>query len=347
MPEDTGTGSGSSGRNSGASQGYLRKGYLWFLVFGNREVLSLILLLLIFAVTVLVGSISPGVAEQFLRAENMPGSALLYLLTGIITLVTVVLSINQLVLSHQLGSVEEQASAIRSLLDHRSAVSEHTESATTPERPTAFLSLLLTTIVGLIQDLGSRMDESDMLGQKHEQLREFIDAVEEDLDASQDRVDNTQFQSISLVSALERLNATSHLRKLRNHRRTAEDLPDNVAKTLNDLEEALELFVISGEYFKIAYLQTQFIQFSRSLLLIAIPALLSTFYASTIITPELTAGTTLGVDNLLWLTSGALSVSTAPFVLLISYMARLMTLSKTTVFSGPFTRKDTVEPFIQ
>ncbi len=330
----------------GDEQGYLKKGYLWFLVFGNREVLTLLLLLLIFAVTMAVGSV-PGVANQMLYTENLPGTALLYLLTGTITLVTVVLSINQLVLSHQLGSVEEQETAIRSLLSHRAAVSEHTDSALTPEQPTAFLSLLLSAILGLVQDTSALLGDASIPEDHREQLQAFLDTVKNDFREAEDGLSDTTFQDVLLISVLEKVNATSHLRRIRDHQRTAEALPMNEENALDDLEKSLELFVISAEYFKIAYLQTQFIRFSRSLLLISIPALIITFFTSTLIAPGLTAGTTAGADNLLWITAAALAIAVSPFALLISYMARLMTLSRTTVFSGPFTREDTVEPLLQ
>ena len=51
---------------------------------------------------------------------------------------------------------------------------------------------------------------------------------------------------------------------------------------------------------------------------------------------ETVTGVTLGVDNLLWLVSGAVSLALVPFMLLLSYILRIATVAKRTLAIGPF-----------
>ncbi|MFT4949648.1 MAG: hypothetical protein ACI9CA_001789 [Natronomonas sp.] len=47
-------------------------------------------------------------------------------------------------------------------------------------------------------------------------------------------------------------------------------------------------------------------------------------------------GVTLGVENLLWLVSGAVALALVPFMLLLSYILRIATVAKRTLAIGPF-----------
>jgi hypothetical protein len=51
--------------------------------------------------------------------------------------------------------------------------------------------------------------------------------------------------------------------------------------------------------------------------------------------PEDTRGATLGIDNIVWLVSGAI-VALSPVFVFISYVLRIVTVAKETLAMGPF-----------
>lgn len=51
---------------------------------------------------------------------------------------------------------------------------------------------------------------------------------------------------------------------------------------------------------------------------------------------ETLRGATLGIDNLVWMTSAGFVIGTAPFVLFTAYVLRIATVAKRTLAMGPF-----------
>lgn len=72
------------------------------------------------------------------------------------------------------------------------------------------------------------------------------------------------------------------------------------------------------------------------LLYVGLPSLLLAFYAAQTYDSGVFPGTTFGVENRLWFVSAAVTVTLLPFMTLISYIARLATVSQSTLFIGPF-----------
>jgi hypothetical protein len=60
--------------------------------------------------------------------------------------------------------------------------------------------------------------------------------------------------------------------------------------------------------------------------------------------PNTVTGTTLGVDNVVWLVSAAVAVALVPFVLLLSYLLRIATVAKRTLAIGPFVLQEIERP---
>lgn len=107
--------------------------------------------------------------------------------------------------------------------------------------------------------------------------------------------------------------------------------------------DALRRYTVAREYFRTLYLQAQFIRFSRAMLLTGLPALLVAHYSVGLIGPEALPGTTLGVRNLLWFEGGTFTVALVPIFVIISYVARIVTLAETTIFISPFTPEHRTE----
>ena len=55
-------------------------------------------------------------------------------------------------------------------------------------------------------------------------------------------------------------------------------------------------------------------------------------------------GATLGVSNLLLVVSGAVTLAVLPFLLLVSYVLRIVTITQRTLTTGPFMLREGDDP---
>ena len=115
------------------------------------------------------------------------------------------------------------------------------------------------------------------------------------------------------------------------------------AELFDELEQGLELFTVAREYFKTAYIRSDYIELSQALLYAGLPCIVLTYYAAQTYTPDVFPGQTFGVEHRLLFVSAAVTVALVPFVLLLSYVFRLSLLSRSTVFIGPFAARSSSE----
>ncbi|PSP48998.1 hypothetical protein BRC60_06770 [Halobacteriales archaeon QH_1_68_42] len=108
-------------------------------------------------------------------------------------------------------------------------------------------------------------------------------------------------------------------------------------RAIDDILTAMKQYDTTREYFRVQYLQTQFIRFTFWILLTGLPALLVAHYASGTIGTGVLPGTTLGVANLLWFESATFAFTMLPVTVITSFVARIVALALTSVFPGPLT----------
>lgn len=111
----------------------------WFLVEANRLLVSGLLAGVVFVSTVLVGTFGPVSVQEFLGDGISPASAFVELLKTIVSLVTIVLSINQLVLSPQFGPVGNQYERLKEAMDLRRNTEDALNIEVNPSPPSRFL----------------------------------------------------------------------------------------------------------------------------------------------------------------------------------------------------------------
>jgi hypothetical protein len=124
-----------------------------------------------------------------------------------------------------------------------------------------------------------------------------------------------------------------------------DDLPDEAVDALDAVVKALEAFGVAREHVKTLYFEWELIDLSRVMAYTAVPALLVSAAAILYLDdPAAVPGTTLGVADLVWVVSAAITVALAPFALLLSYVLRLATVAKRTLAIGPFVLRSTDHP---
>ena len=312
----------------------------WVLLDANRNTVAGLLLGASFTVIVLVGSFGPVPVQTFLTEGISPGTALVELLKSIVSVVVIVLSINQLVLSPGLGSVGDQRERFDQSIELRQQVEDHTGMNVSPVSPATFLSVLLDAIIDQtnhIDELTSRTDDQAV----RERTNEFTNAVVGEARIVSTLLSSSHFGWFDVVSAVLRFAISEKVQSLRGiQQANDESLSEPVSEAFDEMNELLELFTVAREYLKTIYIREEFIRLSGALLYTGLPAILVTYCTAQIYTSSVFPGQIFGIEKQLLFVSGAVTIALAPFVLLISYGFRLASLSRSTLFIGPFDARE-------
>lgn len=308
----------------------------WVLLEANRLAVTGALLTFMFSALMAVGLTWPFEMEQVLTETPAVQTLLSALLSGIILLVSVVVSINSIVLSHDITSVEAQGNRIRGVVEFRRDIGGLTESGESPTDPASFLGLMATVIhdrATALEAVGTGDDE-ELARDIHEYVDEVIRTVEP-LGEQGDTASGADFGVLWL--GLE-ADYGVYMDRSRMLRSSYEDsLSDAFEERLDDLIRAFRLFATGKEYFKTLYYTQEVSQLSRTLLVISLPSILVTASAILAINAQLLPDEwVFGLPPLMSFVATVFTIALAPFLVLTSYMLRLSTVAQRTAGAGPF-----------
>jgi hypothetical protein len=315
---------------------------LWVLLSANRSVVTACLLALMFGSLVVLGTVAP-VSLRTAASQSDPIETLFQaLVTAIITGVTLVVTITQLVLAQELGPAGDQRERMEGAMTFRDDVADHLEAAVSPPEPAAFLGALVEATARRARAV------RDAVGSGHDQslqnrVETFADELTANATAVRDRLDGAEFGTFAVVSAALDYNYSRKIYEARRLQATHEDeLSAEATQALEDLLATLQLFGPAREHIKTLYFQWELANLSRAILYAAVPALVVGVAGVLWLEPSgAVTGATLGVDNLLLVVSAATTVAVAPFFLLIAYILRIVTVTKRTLAIGPFVLRET------
>jgi hypothetical protein len=183
------------------------------------------------------------------------------------------------------------------------------------------------------------VDEDDDLATE---VDAYVDDIVGNADAVTDQLEGATFGEFDVVLAALNFNYSWKIFAGRTIRaKHADDLTDDASEALRDLLDVLELFGPAREHFKTLYFQWELSELSRTLLYAALPALLVAIGTLLFLDARDLTGTTLAVDHALVAVSLATTVSVMPFVVLLSYILRIVTVTKRTLAIGPFILRET------
>ncbi|MEF8887667.1 MAG: hypothetical protein V5A30_07645 [Haloarculaceae archaeon] len=312
---------------------------LWLLMEADRWLVVALLVVVVLAVLLAAGYLYPGAAAA-VRTGDSVDTAFQGLLTATITGVTLVLTLNQLVLSQELGAVDDQRERMEGAMEFRRDVAEVVGAPVSPSRPAQFLR-------ALVQVSGERAATfREAVGDADDDLaratRELTDSLVENADRVSEGLDDATFGSFDVLSAALNFNYSWKVFAARRIReRHGDALDEGARQSLDDLVDALRLFGPAREHFKTLYFQWDLINLSRRILAAAVPALL----VAAVIVLYFDSGrysvTVAGVDTLAALLAVAATVSLLPFLVLLAYVMRIATVTKHTLSIGPFILRET------
>ncbi|WP_049922441.1 hypothetical protein [Halopiger djelfimassiliensis] len=309
---------------------------LWLLLRVNRWVFAGAILAIVFVALV---AMSRAELTPFRRiVEQQDGIEFLFsaFIGAIITGTSIVVTINQLVLSQELGAVGKQRERMHESMQFRRDIEDTIDEDTSPPEPAAFLYELVDGVEKRATELEATMeDERDE--ELQAKISDYVDDAVGNARTVKDDLEESQFGSFDVIWNALNFNYSRKIYDARKIRADhTESLSDEANEKIDHVIETLQFFGPAREHFKTLYFQWELINLSRALLYIAIPAL--TVMAMMIMYVDGTAlpGTTAGVDNLVWLTSAGFVVGIAPFVVFTVYILRIATVAKRTLAMGPF-----------
>jgi len=309
----------------------------WLLLEGNRLAVTIALLLFTFIGMIVLGMAWTFEMQRLLTETQAVQSLLNTLLSGIILLVSIVVSINSIVLSYDITSLDAQQDRIKATTKFRRDAEQLTDEHSNPTDPKSFLQLMTGVIQSRAQELEKTPQHAD---------REFA----EEMDTYTQNVLNTVN---SLNNSLENINDSrfgalwqglevDYGAHLNQSDRFVLDYEEAFSETyrqrFDELIRAFELFAMGKEYFKTLYYTREVSKLSRVLLGISLPTILFVASATLAIEAHLLPDFwLLGLPPLLTFVSFVFTISLAPFAVLTAYMLRIATVARRTASAGPFT----------
>jgi hypothetical protein len=293
---------------------------LWWLVTGDRRAVTALGSYALSASGVVY--VGPG---SFLPSSISSG-----VVAGLATLVTVTLSVNQLILSRVLASPDTLRDRLEGTMEFRRTAEDLTGDAVSPNDPATFLA----HIGDALEDRVSRLDEEatrDVDG-------DFDDFVE-NLDDYAGRLQDAS-EGDTTVSVFSRLLGSAYARQSSAVQRFETELETDspaaspATSALSDAYELLKLVAIVRQFLKTLLIQQDLARLSKRLAYAGVLGLATALTVVQLYTHTPTV--TLPPSWMPVVVAGFFAAVSAPFGLLVAYILRLATVTHYTGSVGSF-----------
>ena len=295
------------------------------------------------AVVVVLAAVGMAVTEpglEALAAEDPIQTLFQALVAGIITGVTLVLTVNQLVLSQEFGALADQRGRLQGAMDYREDADDYIGSGASPAEPSSFLVELVERIGERARSLADGAEisvEPPGSEEVDEAVTEYSDSVSRRAREVADRLQGQTFGDFGMLWAALHYDYSRQIQVGRELLRDPDrQLAAGDRAELEAIVRGLVLFGSAREHFKTLYFERDLIDLSRGLLALALPALIVASLVLLYFDPMAFPEPWLGIPGAVWIVSLAVAASVAPFVLLLSYILRIATVTRRTLAAGPF-----------
>ncbi|WP_232702778.1 hypothetical protein [Halobacterium wangiae] len=311
---------------------------VWLVLDADRRVVAAAFLAILFG-TLIVAELLIPTPTSTLLTRGDPHETLFQALVGsVITGVTLVLTLSQIVLSQELGAVGDQRERMEGALTFRDDAADVTGKSVPPAEPASFLQDLVASTCEQAETFADAAPSGDV----GDAIDEYVDDLTENADDVTDQLEGAEFGSFEVVRAALNFNYSLKIYQAERIRAAyGDELNEEASDALDELLTTLELFGPAREHFKTLYFQWELSDLSRTLLYAAMPALSIAVVALLLFDPAEYPGTTLGVNHAFLGTSAAATVAVLPFALLLAYILRIVTVTKRTLSIGPFILRQT------
>lgn len=315
--------------DSGIGRTYARW-HEYLVVDVDRYALAAALVLLAIAPLVAL-----DVADVYTAGETNTSLFHLYstLAASNVTLITIVVSINQLVLSRELRSPGELETQMDAAESFRGEVQSETDRFVVPEAPTGFLRILVSNtrddVTAVVDDCHS-LDATDLGAD----VDDLAATLEPELDSALDELDSTGDGVFPALATILDADFSTRINHVRWIVRANEDaMPDDLEARFADLADELEQLDVARQYFKTVYFTQQLADLSRLMLstgLVAVTVSLTLLVLS--------SGNAEPLPPLLRpvLVPASVGIALVPLALLVTHVLRIATVARRTAAITPF-----------
>lgn len=298
----------------------------WVLIDANRMLMAAVIVAGVFVLTeaLLYGGVIAVGPES--TVKTLFGSGVT---SGLFTLITVALTINQLISSRVFGSPNKFKEEFEGSREVRRTVERVAEQPTSPTGIVEFIAF-----VG--DALGERADrlaanrESELQGDEADR---YLTALEE----FAERIGSVS-TSMSPVTVITTLAGSRYADCIQATEDLLADDGDRAAASARDdltaIDDLLRVVSIVRQYYKTIAIQQELGRLSHQLIFAGLPALLVAIYTPLLYTTA--PATTIPSVRLPVVVSGATAVALLPLALLLSHLLRITTIMRYTVSVGPF-----------
>ncbi|MBV0901422.1 hypothetical protein [Haloarcula salina] len=308
--------------------GSLERALHWLLLSGNRAAVAAVLVSVVvafFAVSAQTGLLAVGPKSA---AASAFASGFI---SGTVTLVTIALSINQLILSRVFGSPNELFDQLNGTRDLRQRIRDHANESAAPNDPAEFLELVAETLTERANRLVSACENAD--GDYPSDVGDYA----ADIGAYGENITEQVESQTAIVNVLEVILGTEYAQNLTATEWVRNEYGDQLSETatadLQAIDDLLEAIAVTRQFFKTLSLQQDFARLSR---VIAYTGLLALVASVALALVYRTGSTTVPARYLPVLVSVGIGVIVTPLAFFIAYVFRAATIARRTVSVGPF-----------
>ncbi|WP_336343783.1 hypothetical protein [Halalkalicoccus ordinarius] len=301
----------------------------WILLDGNRFALATLLSVVVFSVCTGIGFAGYIPVTDPATATTLVGA----IVGGTLPFITIVLAINQLVLSQEMGWPNDLQDRFEGMVSFRRQVETVTGSGISPASPADFLQVIVDAVVDRARAFRSTVDpnEDTRLVSLTENL---VDAVESEGELVNDALEGADFGTFNALSSVLGHFNGAHLYAARTIRADhGDELSEEAHDALDDLIELLGHLAVARQTFKTLYMQHELAYLSKLLLYVGFPTLLGGGVFMMTYDRIIEA---IAEPALVVVVGAAVTFVFLPFVVLLVYTLRIATITSRTADFGPF-----------
>lgn len=303
----------------------------WSLLDGNRLRVAVALLA---AMTVVIA------ASLYLLRPDLGGDRMRWLFNGLVngllSLVTIILTINQLILSRQFGSPNDLYDRLNKRIDFRKRVEDETGSVIAPSQPGGFMRVLFRALRGRATEFAREVDLSD--GRLQNEVDDYVDTITGQTNRVADDLEENPFEMDGILTILNYDDSWQFYTTRRFQTIYGDRFSDHATDLLEEMRELLKQIDTARQYFKTLYLQRELAQLSRHVVYVGVVAILVA--SVSLLAFQASWRPDLGYTWTVALLSVLTGLTIAPVAVLFSYALRLATITRRTVVFGPFTPEE-------
>lgn len=300
----------------------------WVLVDGDRLLLTVAASVAAFVLFVGLDAVG-AIAFTDGSAITRMGSGMI---AGTFSLVTLVVSVNQLILSQEFTPAGQFRDRLEGVMAFRRDIEDATDVPASPAAPTRLLELLSEATSRRATALADAVADHDDEGYR-DRVTGYAEQVADNTDRIDETLEGSGVRAFDALTVTVEYDDAWQLYVARHLRNQAPALSAETATAFDELIETLRLFATAQEHFKTIYLQRELTRFSQLTIYCGVPAVVASLLL--VLLYGDIGGTTVAVAFLPYAASLLATVALVPLILLAAYILRTATLTRRTAAIGP------------